>query len=411
MANTSKKRVIIVGGGFGGISAALALEEKHIPNLKIVLVSNKTHFEYTPALYRVVTGRSPLEVCIPLREIFEGKEVEVLEDTIIEADLNNKTLKGKSESHYSFDFLILALGSETAYFNIPGLKELSFNFKSITNGLRLKRHLHEAFIDCKKIPREECVRIAHIVVVGGGASGTELAGELALYTRKMAKHHSIDPSLITIDLIESSSRLISSLPERISKRVYKRLHSLGVNIFLNQTVIKEEVEGVFLKDMKVKTKTVIWTAGIKPNNFYSKISGLELNEDGRVVVDEFLQTKKFPEIFVIGDAAATPYTGMAQTASYEGKTVAKNIGLKLKEKSMEKYEPKKPYHSIPIGPGWAATIVGPFVFYGWIGWILRRLADLRYLVSILPLSGVLSAFRNRGTFSESCPVCTQDDLS
>jgi len=127
--NIREKRVVIVGGGFGGISAALELEKKRIPNLKIVLVSDRSHFEYTPALYRVVTGRSPLEVCIPLREIFEGKEVEVLEDTIIEADLDNKTLKGKSESNYSFDFLVLALGSETAYFNIPGLKELSFNFK------------------------------------------------------------------------------------------------------------------------------------------------------------------------------------------------------------------------------------------------------------------------------------------
>jgi NADH dehydrogenase len=411
MTNIDEKRVIVVGGGFGGISAALALEKKHIPNLKIVLVSNKSHFEYSPALYRVVTGRSPLEVCVPLREIFEGKEVEVIEDTITEADLKEKTLEGKSESHYTFDFLILALGSETAYFNIPGLKKLSFKFKSITDGLRLKRHLHESFTACESIPREECVQAAHIVVVGGGASGTELAGELAVYTREMAKHHGIDSSLVTIDLIEAAPRLLSSLPEIVSQKVYNRLHKLGVNIFLNRAVIKEEVEEVFLKDMELKTKTVIWTAGIKPNSFYSKISGLKLNEKERVVVDEFLQAEGQSNIFVIGDAAATKYTGMAQTANYEGKTVAKNIDLTMRGKSMEKYQPQKPYHSIPVGPGWAATIAGPFLFYGRLGWLLRNLADLRYFLSVLSFSRAISAFRSKRTLCEVCSSCAQEDLS
>jgi NADH dehydrogenase len=410
MADVKERRVIIVGGGFGGAATALALEKKNIPGLKIVLVSNKPHFEYYPALYRVVTGRSPLEVCIPLREIFKGKDVEVLEDTIINVNLSEKTLEGKSDSRYMFDFLVLALGSETAYFNIPGLEELSFSFKSINDGLRLKRHLHESFSAAEKMPEEERIQAAHIVVVGGGASGTELAGELALYTRRMAKYHKINPSLVTIDLIEAAPRLVPSLPEEVSAKIYNRLHDLGVNIFLGRTVVKEEVEEIFMKDMEIKTKTVVWTAGIRPNRFYTKISGLEFDKKERVLVDEFLQAEGVSNVFVIGDAAATPYTGMAQTASYDGRLVAQNIGLKIKGRSMEKYQPKKPYHSVPIGPGWAATIIGPVIVYGRIGWFFRRLADFRYFFSILSLRKTISAFRNGRTICEACSICTQEDL-
>ena len=240
----ANKKIVIVGGGFGGIRCALDLANQNLPGVDIILISDKPHFEYTPALYRVVTGRSPLEVCIPLREIFDGKDVEVLEDSITKVNVKEKKLKGSSGSKYSFDFLLLALGSETAYFEIPGLRDLCFGFKSINEALRLKRHLHELFSTCEKATMEEKVCSANIVIVGGGATGTELAGELALYARELAKKHNLRPSLVTIDLIEASHRLVPVMPEDISKVLKKRLHSLGVNIFLNRAVIKREIEQV-----------------------------------------------------------------------------------------------------------------------------------------------------------------------
>src|SRR3989338_2424821 len=121
MNSDAGKKIIIVGGGFGGVRAALDLASKKIQGAKIILISDKPHFEYTPALYRVATGRSPLEVCIPLREIFSGKEVEVVEDRIEAVDPLGLVLTGSSGSKYRFDYAVLALGSETAYFNIPGI--------------------------------------------------------------------------------------------------------------------------------------------------------------------------------------------------------------------------------------------------------------------------------------------------
>src|SRR3990170_2498990 len=195
------KKIVIVGGGFGGIRAALDLSKKFPKGLpaeqadtKIILISDKQHFEYYPALYKVASGLSPLEVCIPLAEIFKNKNVEVIKDRVMNADLSKKTLKGESGSNYGFDILILALGSETAYFNIEGLKELAFGFKSINEALKLKRHLHELFESHLVATKEEAVSSLHILIVGGGATGVELARELSFYMQKIARSHKIDPS-------------------------------------------------------------------------------------------------------------------------------------------------------------------------------------------------------------------------
>lgn len=394
-------KVVIAGGGFGGARAALDLARARLPDVKIVLISDKPHFEYHAALYRVVTGRSPLEVCIPLNEIFEHTGVEVVIDTIVRADLAAKTLTSQSGSRYVYDFAILALGSETVYFNIPGLQYLSFGFKTITEALALKRHLHELLESKDR-------QTGHLVVAGGGASGTELAGELAVYAKKLARQHKYDSS-ITIDVVEAGPRLVPALPEDFSKKIAGRLRALGVNVFFNQPLLKEDVEQVYLKDMQMHTKSVIWTAGIKPHHLYAEIFGLSLDKKGRVVVNQYLEAPQFPNVFVIGDAAATEYAGMAQTAIHDGIYAAQVIASRISGRPVRPYVSKKPYYAIPVGPGWAAVLIGARRVYGYLGWMLRRLADLRFFLSILPVRKALLAFRNEKTLCESCLICTPEE--
>ena len=403
------KKIVIVGGGFGGIRCALDLLKKNIPQTKIILISDKTHFEYTPALYRVLTGKSPLEVCIPLRDIFDGKDIEVLQDTITQVNLQKKLLKGESGSSYVFDFLVLALGSETSYFNIPGLKELAFSFKSIADALRLKGHLHKIFKECETATLEQKVCATHIVIVGGGATGTETVGELSLYAKKLAKKHKLPSGIVTIDLIEAAPRLLPLLPEDIGTKIQKRLNNFGVNIFLNRVVVKQEIEEVHLKDMEMKTKTMIWTAGVKTNSLFSKIGGLVFDKKGKVIVDEFLQTKGLDNVFVIGDAAATLYAGLAQTAVSEGVFVADVIFRKIAQKPLVPYRPKKPAYAIPIGPGWAAVLIGNLRIYGRIAWWLRRATDLRFFFSILPPKKAVLVFQSGKKITETCPICSLAD--
>ena len=402
------KRILIIGGGFGGIRCALDLAKKNIPNTKITLVSDKSHFEYTPSLYKVVTGRSPLEVCVQLSDIFEKTKVDFLTDEIIKIDPTQKEVFGKSGSHYKYDFLVLALGSETVYFDLPGIEEYSFGFKSINTALKLKKHIHQMFeVHHDSVNKEEIVSGLHMLIVGGGASGTELAGELALYAKGLAMKHNLDYSLVTIDIIESAPRLVASLPDKVSKKILARLHKLGVNVFLNRALEKEELQNVYMKDMTMKTKTVVWTAGIKTNHLYKEIPGIVIAKNSRVEIDEFLEAIGFRDIFIIGDAANTPYSGLAQTAIYDGKYVANLLYAKLSNKKTSFYRPKKVGYVLPIGHGWATAVIGPIIFSGRVAWWLRNIIDLHFFLSILPFKKSLHSFQDGKKSCDSCGTCAE----
>lgn len=388
-----QKRVVIVGGGFGGIRTAMDLRRQNSrERLHITLVNNKPYFEYYPALYRLVTGASPIEALVPLSDIFNDKSVDVVVDKIIEVNLDSKTVVGESGSIYSADYIVLAVGSETSYFDVPGLPELSFGFKSVSEALRLKKHLHDLFSPHEHPTPTECVSHFHVVIVGAGPSGVEIAGDLSAFMKKLTKNHSVDPSLVTIDIIQSGSRVLPALPENVSRRVEARLRKLGMNLFLNRTLVKEEVEQVYLKDMSMQAKTVIWTAGTKVNPLVKNISGLELNPRGRVVVDEYLQAKGQIEIFVIGDIADTKLSGLAQTALSDGSYVAKAISRLVRGKSLQRYNQKKVSYSIPVGDNWGALVLGRFAFYGKIPYFIRHFIDFLFFAEIVSIPKLFGMF-------------------
>jgi NADH:ubiquinone reductase (H+-translocating) len=403
-ADTQQHRVLIIGGGFGGVSAALQLH-KHGPDIKVTLLTNKPYLEYYAALYRIVTGRSPMEACVSYRDIFEGTEVEVVIDRATGVDMHYRTVRGESGFNYHYDSLILAVGSETAYFNIPGMKELSHGMKSATEALELKRHIHEIFDAAMKGQMEDKVTAGRVVIIGGGASGVELAGELAVYARQLAVKHGMPASTINIDLIEAMPRLLPLLSDDVSARVLKRLQSLGVNVLLNRAVVKEELETVYLKDMQMKTKTVVWTAGLKACGMIANIEGMPVDKRGRAEVDETLQAKGRSDVYVIGDAASTKYSGMAQTAVNDGNYVANVIARKLAGKPVYPNVPKMPIYAVPVGPRWAIVVFPRFKVWGLFGWRLRRAADMKVFLLLLPPLKAIRAYVSGDTFIETCPVC------
>ena len=394
----SEKKVLIVGTGFGGVRCALDLANHHIPDMNITLVNPNPHFEYHATLYRLLTGRSALETCIPLRDIFSHKRnVAFEEDLITDVNFKKQYATGRLGSEYHYDYLVLGLGSETAYYDISGLKDLSFTLKSVNDALRLKQHLHEIFS-------------SHVIIVGGGATGVEVAGELALYTKKILEHHLDKRPLLTIDLITSADRLLPQMPVDISIEAARRLRELEVNLYFNRRVTKEEVDEVFMKDMSIKSKTVIWAAGVKGNELYKKI-GLPVNSKGRVMVNNYLQPfnnvtmKQFNNVYILGDGADTEFSGMAQTAISHGHLVAKNILRHLQGQSLEIYHPEETIYAIPAGNNWAAVSMHGLNFYGRVGWWIRRSLQLQFFLSILPFLKALTAFREDGILWESCSVC------
>lgn len=401
-----KKEIVIVGGGFGGIRAAVSLARKKFIDANITLISDKSHFEYTPAFYRVVTGHSPLEVCIPITEIISKKEILFINERVESVNLSTQTLIGSSGKVYHYDYVVFALGSETSYFGIPGLPTFSYGFKSIGEAQKLKLHIRRLFEQCvvEENPDEK-VCLLNVVVVGGGPSGTELAGELSVFLKKLSEEYNVSPSLVSIELMEGTERILPSLPEHVSRRVADRLRHLGVNIFVHRPMTLEKMEEINVRGLTVKTETVIWTAGVKPNSLYEHIQGFDRDKKGRIVVDTFLRAKGFENVYVIGDGASTIYSGMAQTAICDGANVATNIVRQLSRIPLWSYRQRKPYYAIPVGHGWAASSVGPITFYGKLGWLIRRAADMKYFLTILPPRKALLVFQRGKNLCKSCGIC------
>jgi NADH dehydrogenase len=400
------KRILIVGGGFGGVRSALELSKKKLPNVQITLVSDKHHFEYTPALYKLATGRSPLETCIPLAEIFRDTGVEIIVDTIAGGSLAEKVIIGGSGARFRYDYLVLALGSESAYFNIPGIKERSYTLKTVSSALALKRHLHELFDSHTGLSKGELMSQFQFVVVGGGPAGVELAGEIRTYARTLAEKHEVPANLITVDILQGAPRLLPTMPESVSDRVMRRLSKLGVNIILGRAVVSEDDKGVYLKDIQLNAKTIIWTAGVRPSHVYANIQGLTLDKGGKIIVDQHMKVHGMENEFVIGDSASTPFAGTAQTAIYDGHYVCKTLSAIILKEDLPVYRPRKTPYVIPVGPGWAVFTYKNITLSGKLFWLLREFIDFKFFATILPLEKAITAWREGGTLCESCPTCT-----
>ncbi len=404
----NKKSIVIVGGGFGGIRAALELSRRVNNDCVITLIASKPHFEYNPALYRYVTGNSSIEVCIPLELIFKGSSVTIAKDKVLHIDVAGRKVVGESQKEYVYDKLILALGSETTYMGIPGLKEHSYGMKTVAEALHLKEQIIATLYLMKEHNEtSDKIRDANFVVVGGGATGVELAGRLVEYAQGLAKEMLLDPTLVSVSLIEGASKVLFRLPKDFTDPIEEHLRRSGVTLLMNRRVMKQEIEDIYLKDMQMKTSTVIWTAGVRANELYEQ-TGFTVDKTGKVEVDEHLYAKGFTDIFVIGDGAQTKYSGWAQTAFYDGRYVARVIQHEFESKELPIYDVPRPVNAIPAGDGWAGVLIDlwglEIKFYGRIGWWFRRIADLRSFMIVLPLWQAYKVWTG-GCLSDTCDVC------
>ncbi len=388
MNSDKKHKIVIIGGGFAGVSCARELAKKAPLFAEIILISNKSYFEYYPALYRVVTCASPIEVCVPLEDVLPER-VKIMKDIVTKIVPENKEVHGQDGIVYHYDNLVFALGSEANYFGIEGVEQLAFSFKSTNDALKIKNHIYGLFEEHMHPSEEERVSHYHVVIVGAGPSGVEIAGDVVSFMKRIARKMKVDPSLVTVDLIEGAGKVLPSLPADVSAKVLKKLQSMGVNIFLNRTLMKEDVEQVYLKDMSMKAKTVIWTAGTKINALASTLSGVELSPRKRVVVDEYLRVPAHREIFVVGDCAQTQYTGLAQTAMFDGAYVAHVISNSLRNKSYKEYKAQSVGYAIPIGDNWAVFSMGKFKLYGRFAYMMRHVIDFHFFAGWMPFTKVI----------------------
>jgi NADH:ubiquinone reductase (H+-translocating) len=360
----SKHKIVIVGGGFGGVKAALELASDR--RFHITLISDHSDFRIYGTLYHTATGGTREIASIPLTEIFAGKRVHLIQDKAVSLDRKERLLITAVGHKIPYDALVLAMGVLTNYFHIKGLSEYSYGIKTPDDADELKRHLHQQMIDEKRPDLD-------YVVIGGGPTGIELAGALPAYLKKVSAQHGIRHRAIHVDLVEAAPRLVPRMPKIMSRRIARHLRKTGVHIHLKKMVQAQTADSLMVDNKPIRSHTVIWTAGVTNHPFFSG-QAFQLAPNGKVRVDQYLQHE--PGIYVIGDNADTPYSGMAQVALSDGKYVAGNLIRLANELEPVPYKAKKPIYVLPAGPKWAAVLWGPVQIYGRPGWWLRRLADL-----------------------------------
>lgn len=388
-----KKHILIVGGGFGGVKAALELSRDN--RLSVSILTSKPFFRYYPTLYHTATGGLERQSSIPLTSILEESNIKILIGDAKTVDKEEHTVKTTEGDVYHYDFLILALGVVTNYFGIKGLEEYSYGIKSIEEADELKHHLHQQLVDDRQPD-------LNYIIVGGGATGIELAGAMTAYLKTMLKRHSIRHRAVHIDLVEASPKLMPRMPAETSKAIAKRLRSLGIKLYLGQTVQGESADSLMVNGKPITSHTVIWTAGVTNHPFF-KENGFELTDRGKVNVDPYLQAA--PDIFVLGDNANTPFSGMAQTALHDALFVSRNLIRHIDKLAPRVYKPKKPIYITPAGPYWAAVLWGNMQFYGRTGWVLRELADFVAFHDLEPWWRAGAQWMTEFDDQEECPIC------
>jgi NADH dehydrogenase len=212
---------------------------------------------------------------------------------------------------------------------------------------------------------------------------------------------------VTINLFEASSRILPTLSNWASQQAIDRLNQVGVRVFLNSAINREDAEEIYLPQSQLKTKTVVWTAGISVPQLIIG-SGLRLSSKNKLIVNEYLQSPTDPEIYGIGDLADTTYSGMAQTALRDGEFVARDIQRRIQRKILFTYQAMAPAYSIPVGGSWAITQTKRLRLVGELGWWYRRLIDWRFFNSILPAVAAWRAFLDGKRIFETCPKCSTE---
>lgn len=341
--SSGKPHVVIVGGGFGGLTLAQELSRVDVD---VTLVDRTNHHLFQPLLYQVATaGLSPADIASPIRAILrDASNVRVVLAEVSAIDPTTRTLSlasGESTSELGYDTLVLSTGVVTNYFGHPEWARWAAGMKDLDEALEVRRRVLVAFEEAERSPGEGAERLLTFVVIGAGPTGVELAGAFAELAKSVlaTDFRRIDPTRSRVVLVEAGPRVLGSFPEELGVAAREQLEALGVEVRLDTMVTRIDARGVTLKSgERIDSETVVWAAGVRGAPLVASL-GAKLDRMGRVLVDGACALPEHPEIFVIGDAAAfddtpaeapegTPRSylpGVAPVATQQARFVARII--------------------------------------------------------------------------------------
>jgi NADH dehydrogenase len=390
MAERRKPRIVIVGMGFGGLYAARALKRA---DAEITVIDRTNHHVFQPLLYQVATATlAPTDITAPIRWLLRKQlNTTTLMTTVTAVDPARRIVQ-TADGPYPYDFLILATGARHAYFGHPEWERYAPGLKSIEDAIELRRRILTAF-ERAEIVDDGAERAAWLtfVIVGGGPTGVELAGMISTMAREglPREFRRSDPSTARVLLLEGGPRVLPSYPEHLSERARLDLIGLGVEVRTGALVTKVDAESVCVGDETIRVHTVIWAAG----NAASPVGrwlDAPIDRSGRVQVAPDLSVPGHPELFVIGDMAATttdgkPVPAVAPAAMQMGTRAAHNILRTLQQRERKPFRYRNKGDLATIGRHRAIADFGRFTVTGSLAWWFWLFLHIMYL----------AGFRNR----------------
>ncbi len=383
------KQIVILGAGYGGLLSALSVRQYLNESEATVTLINKTPtHQIITELHRLAAGNISTEAAaLPLDKLLKGNDINLKVASVDSFSVDNKEVKLSDGSTLSYDALVVALGSKTAYFGISGLEENSMVLKSAEDANRIHAHVEERI---KSFAESGDEADATILIGGGGLTGTELVGELADETPKLARKYGVDPAKIKLKLVEAMPKILPMLPDELINRAMTSLEKRGVEFLTNLPVTNVEGNVVELKDgQKIVTNTFVWTGGVQGNPLVGEC-GIEVNR-GRATVNNYLQSTSHENVFVAGDSAVyfkpgeeRPQPPTAQIAWQMGDLIGYNLYAYLYDKDYKEFEPVNSGTLASLGRKDAVAQIGGNAtsLKGLPASVMKEASNVRYLSHI-----------------------------
>jgi NADH dehydrogenase len=396
-ATETPHRVVIVGGGFGGLSAAKAFGNAR--NIHVTLIDKRNFHLFQPLLYQVATGAlSPANIAAPLRGILRRqRNTQVLMAEVTGLDPDTKQVILSDGEQVPYDSLIIATGARHFYFGNDGWERHAPGLKTVEDATEIRRRVLYAFEAAEREDDPQLVREwLTFVVVGAGPTGVEMAGSIAEIAHHTLRHdfRAIDPASARVILIEGGERVLPAFTPDLSQNAADTLRGMGVEIRLKTSVTHIESDGVTFRQGEqtgqIATRNIVWSAGVQGSALGKLLAervGTTLDKAGRVIVEPDLSLKGQPDVYVIGDLAhfahqdGKPLPGVAQVAMQGGRYVAAHLQRKLRG------QPSKPFRYLDLGTmatiGRAAAVaqIGDLHLTGFLGWLTWLFIHIMYIVA------------------------------
>lgn len=390
------ERVVIVGGGFGGVSVARQLARRTSRDrVEIVLIEEQDAHVYTPWLYEVATAISPVRsegfvrrarrrATIPFKHFPGFKHIRIVHGKVSDIARDGSHVVLKDGTTLAADIIVIAVGSLTNDFGIPGVKSYASPLKTAQEAEHIAREFRRV---CTEV-HEHRVEHATIAVVGAGANGVELVAEIAAARNAFLRMLGSDPTRVRLVLCDAALEPVNMFHQSVRKHVAKRLKKLGVEFF-GKTSVKEVVPGeIHAEHLTLSFDLLLWSAGVKSRTEPQEVWGLPVNERGRIRTSDTFQVEGRKKMFALGDSAARsekPDPQSAQVASVQALTVAKNIKALLEGRSLVSFKKSSWQTLLAVGGSYGVGRIFGIPLRGKLAFWIRRLVDLKYFLSVFPV--------------------------